>query len=191
MRSESLSMTGAVAWRPTPLRRPPKIHPALALLGAGLLLAGTVARAGDIPDHYALTVVADREHGARVLDGDYDRAIRALGSGLKRFPFAHATNLCVALAMSGERERAEEACGVALLRGEQAARSARGPNRAERYREWAIALSNHGVLQALAGNPEGAREDFRVAVEVGADTGIPARNLARLESGATDEVAAR
>jgi Flp pilus assembly protein TadD len=53
--------------------------------------------------------------------------------------------------------------------------------KAKTYRKFlAIALSNRGVLHALAGDSELARGDFRDALELEARISAPEVNLARL-----------
>jgi len=138
------------------------------------------AWADSAADSYQMSVVLDRAHGDIVSSGQYQKAILRISNRHTRFPYASATNLCVAHTMVGQFKHAEHYCDEALVEAEKAA--ARGHRKGRDYTaEWAIAYSNRGVLRARMGNTAGAADDFRMAVELKAGTDAPMNNLSRLK----------
>ncbi len=144
------------------------------------VLTAPAAWAGDSATDYQMSVVLDRAHGDVVSKGNYERAILRINSRPDHFPFATATNLCVAHTMVGQYKHAEHYCDEALKEAEQAA--AKGRRKSRDYTaEWAMAYSNRGVLRARVGNDAGAEEDFRAAIEKQSGTELPVHNLAILK----------
>lgn len=149
----------------------------LALAGVFLLQP---ARADTTADSYQMTVILDRAHGDIVSTGQYQKAILRISNRHTRFPYASATNLCVAHTMVGQFKHAGHYCDEALVEAEKAA--AHGHRKGRDYAaEWAIAYSNRGVLRARMGDTAGAADDFRMAIELKAGTEAPMENLSRLK----------
>ena len=152
---------------------------ATVLLATAAVFNAPDARAQDDPDSYRMSVVFDRAYGDVVSQGDYNKAILRINSDRSRFPFATATNLCVAHTMVGQYRHAEHYCDLAIEEAERAAENGRQKNR-DYTSEWAMAYSNRGVLRARIGNFPGAEEDFRMAIEKQSGTELPLHNLAVL-----------
>ena len=137
---------------------------------------------------YQMSVVLDRAYGDVVSKGDFDKAILRINTHHSRFPYATATNLCVAHTMVGQFKHAEHYCDKALEEAEKAA--AKGRRKSRDYTaEWALAYSNRGVLRARRGDHAGAEEDFRMAIDKQSQSELPIHNLARLSADASDYLA--
>lgn len=162
------------------------------LLGAGLIILPVALKADDSAANgsYEMSVVIDRAHGDLVAQGRYDRAILRISSNPDRFPFATATNLCVAHTMVGQYRHAVNYCDAALDAAEGAAQTGRRRDR-DYTTEWALAYSNRGVLRARMGNCKAAAEDFRMAIRLHGETELPLHNLARLNTEFPETIAAR
>ena len=137
---------------------------------------------------YQMSVVLDRAHGDSVSEGKYKRAIMRIGARDNRFPFAKATNLCVAHTMVGQFKHAEHFCDEAIAEAEKAAATGRGKNR-DHAAEWAMAYSNRGVLRARTGDLEGASSDFGLAIEKQSGTELPVHNMAVMKQAGTEVMA--
>lgn len=162
---------------------------AMALLAA-VLLSGT-ARAGTDDPVFTMNAIQDAASGKAILAGRYAAAIDRIdvtrGSAINRF-FA-ANNLCVAQVKAGELAAAAESCDLAVASIRSAMDGLRsGLHYAPRelaYRKFlAIALSNRGVLHAVAGDPSLAHADFADAANLETPARSPEVNLARLASAA-------
>jgi hypothetical protein len=121
--------------------------------------------------------------GKEIEARDYDAAIASASSPSWRHDaeaaLSAATNLCVAYTVKRELEGAYAACAEALT---LARRVDKAPG--ARLREspaTARALTNRGVLRAVAGDSLGAADDFRAADRL-TKWAAPSRNLAHLES---------
>jgi Flp pilus assembly protein TadD len=118
--------------------------------------------------------------------GDYVDAIDKIKTSNRRsiHNYYAATNLCVAYIMTHDLEGAKNVCNSAVTEIETSLSRKFARNnsaKAKTYRKFlAIALSNRGVLHALAGDSELARGDFRDALELEARISAPEVNLARL-----------
>ena len=160
------------------------------ILALTLVFSFQPAQADDQSGSYQMSVVLDRAHGDIVSSGNFEKAILRISSRHSRFPYASATNLCVAHTMVGQFKHAEHYCDEALVEAEKAA--ARGMRKGRDYTaEWALAYSNRGVLRARMGDTSGAGEDFRMAIELKADTDVPMNNLARLNPEPTESFVAK
>ena len=149
------------------------------LLALAVAFSCQTAWAQESTSSYQMSVVLDRAHGDIVSQGDYDSAILKIGGKDKRFPYAFATNLCVAHTMVGQFKHAEYYCDKALEEAEKAA--AKGRRKSRDYTaEWALAYSNRGVLRARIGDHAGASDDFRLAMEKQSQSELPVHNLAVL-----------
>ena len=141
-------------------------------------IAATVS-AHDVQAKFEMTVIRDAAHGAKIVSGDVYEAIRKIESGSVRASdeIFVSNNLCVAYTMTAKFDAAQAACSQAVdLMAEEAALSE--STAAVRYH--AIALINRGVLRAMSGKGELAREDFETARQLRAGLSAPKRNLAYL-----------
>ncbi|MEJ2401556.1 MAG: hypothetical protein P8Y52_09210 [Xanthomonadales bacterium] len=138
---------------------------------------------------YEMSVVVNRAFGELVSHGRYERAILRIASHPNRFPFATATNLCVAHTMVGQYRHALRYCDEALEAAEDAAATGRRRDR-DYTTEWALAFSNRGVLRARMGDAKGAAHDFRMAIDLHGDSQLPVHNMARLHHEIEDDALA-
>lgn len=149
-----------------------------------------VASAKDTGPKYTLNTITDAAHGRKIIAGEYDEAINKIktSSRWSTDNYYAATNLCVAYIMTRDIESGTAACDAAVMQMEEKLASRRSfqyPHSLEgrAYRRYlAIALSNRGVLRAIGGEAEQAREDFRNAMELQARIPAAEVNLARLEN---------
>lgn len=141
---------------------------------------------------YMMAVISNQAHGRRVTSGKYQEAIRKIthGGQRSRARFADQNNLCVAYAKTTELDKAAAACDAAIeqvrKREKRAMRSndALGAQRHAFEYDLSLALSNRGVLRAVAGEAELARQDFVAAIELQSQPSrIAKKNLNRLEQG--------
>ena len=136
---------------------------------------------------FEMMVISDSSHGKTVLSGSYDTAIHKLSTA-KKADFAKYTNLCVAYTKSKNLDRAAEACQLAVsLAEEKALREVgkRGLSYLEHrntQRNYAMALSNRGVLSAVKGDLDQAERDFNAAMELNTRNKRVKNNLARLSN---------
>lgn len=174
------------------LTKPHKLGRRLPLT-AGLIaaLVAGAAFAAERDSAYTMTVIHDAYFGKKVISGDYRAAIdriRPKDDGSTASFEAH-TNLCVAYVKAGEIEQAEPACDMAVEAArKQADRASKfAPSYDEQsWREYqAVALSNRGVLHAVAGQTELARLDFSKALELRTRINAPGSNLVRLGADAS------
>ena len=161
----------------------PLILISFGLLGWNVTVANELA-----PTGYVMNFYLDSAQGAAVEDGAYERAIKTLTKkdtqGARRI--ADQVNLCVAYTKTRQLDEATEACDLALaMAGKRFIRpNLTGFDRAEKYRaneEKAIALVNRGVLYAIAGNSNLAKEMFETAEEIGTNSDTAATNLLVLQ----------
>jgi hypothetical protein len=165
---------------------------AVILFGT-VILSGTVSAEADDPS-FTMNAIEDAASGRTILAGRYATAIDRIdvtrGSAVSRF-FA-ANNLCVAQVKAGEIGGAAESCelAVAAIRGTLGGLppGRRSASLELAYRKYlAIALSNRGVLHAVAGKPSRARADFAEAADLETPIRSPEGNLARLARAADDD----
>jgi tetratricopeptide (TPR) repeat protein len=139
---------------------------------------------------YQMTVVLDRAEGQTIAYGNYERAILRLPRHGGSTPYANYTNLCVAHTMVGQYKHAQHYCDEALKAAEKQAEFGRRKDR-DYTSNWAIALSNRGVLKTRMGDAEGARDDFRAAIELKSNTGVPTHNMANLSAETAETIVVR
>jgi len=178
-----------------------EMKPRRALAVVGALIFSSTLTAPAIADRptsmpYKMTVIEDAAYGRKVTSGDYEQAIRKITDDGTRSSgrFADQVNLCVAYAKSTDLQRAGKACNAAIAHlRKQERRATRDRSKSNpvfrRYqRDLAVALSNRGVLLAVSGDAEKAREDFAAAIELQTRVSSIARsNLERLEQSAVPE----
>jgi Flp pilus assembly protein TadD len=139
---------------------------------------------------YVMTVIGDLAAGEQVISGAYGQAIESLtaNTAKRSTRFATANNLCVAYTKSNRLTEAERACSTAI-RSSKANASWYDINSNRDF--YAVALSNRGVIRAVSGDAEQARQDFRAAMRISSTLRTPAENLAALEAKTTETLAAR
>ena len=172
----------------TPLHR-------MKLLVLSALLGTSLAMADDKrPRGYVMVVYSDRAQGEVVLEGEHEKAIAMLlrhddGRAVK---FADQVNLCVAFTKTRRFDQATRFCDMALASsGRETRRPVTNYSLGQYARkvaaaDRAVALTNRGVLHAVAGESEEARDLFEEAQDVGVIGKYAQNNLARLRS-ATDD----
>lgn len=154
--------------------------PAVALLFCQSLFADSM------PDFYEMAAIEDSAHGQQVISGNYHAAIAELDGARPKSNrhFAASTNLCVAYTITKQFDQAASACEAAIAAREHVKYPARWFNTEvtrTKARDKAIALLNRGVLKAVTGDTEGARQDFENANRL--KTMVDARdNLLRLDA---------
>lgn len=168
-----------------------RVTPHVAGLVTLTLVLGCHDALAESPASYRLAAISDEAYGHAVVAGDYDEAIARLQSKAeRRLPgFSVHNNLCVALVASGRLTAAAEACDQAVKNGYRLVKLNRDAPLHLR-RDYAMALSNRGVLRALDGALDQARTDFEKAVRQRARLDEPSENLARLEAVAGSGAAA-
>lgn len=152
------------------------------------IISGTTLAHEDVSEPFTMAVITDTALGDRVQSGRYEQAISKLtGSRIHSFDkFARQNNLCVAYAKTVDLTNAVAACDAAIAkvreREELAHKRPRRSHAARAYRsDLAIALSNRGVLLAVQGDIDEAKEAFEAAIELKSGISrIAARNLERL-----------
>ena len=153
------------------------------------LFAAASAQAGDAAAQgYIMTVFSDLAHGEEILMGASGEAIAKLSRDKRSASkqLEDQINLCVAYAKTNQFDEAIAACDSAI---DTSAKMARRIKRSGLYgRESvrmaatgrAIALTNRGVLHAIAGERERARELFETAVELRSNDSAAELNLTYL-----------
>jgi tetratricopeptide (TPR) repeat protein len=163
-----------------------KAHEVSRQLAATILLLASASALAEqaSPSAYQMAVIKDEAYGRVLLSGDYEQGIAKIGSyGSKRAKtFAVKNNLCVAYTLTGKFEDAGPACEAALAICEQYARYDYWPTSPNASRDQALAYSNRGVLRAVTGDFDGARQDFEFAARVDTNRATAAANLAHLKS---------
>ncbi len=153
------------------------------------------ATAGETPAAaYTMAVIKDEAHGRRVTAGKYQQAIDRITRGGTRVTdrFADQVNLCVAYAKTRDIDNANASCNAALagLKRQEAyaTRSKKSPLYGSYKRDLAMALSNRGVLFAVSGDTQRAKESFAAAIELQTSVShIAENNLERLQQSALPE----
>lgn len=150
------------------------------------MAALATTRAG-AAEPFEMVSYANAPGGAEIAAGDYDAAIAAASSRLWRLntesELIANTNLCVAYTVKGEFDAAEKACADALSVAKSVDRAGRTSGRRMTTGEaTARALTNRGVLHAMAGDGLLAAADFEEAMRMSGAWTVPGRNLEQLES---------
>jgi tetratricopeptide (TPR) repeat protein len=163
-----------------------KAHDVSRQLTAAILLLASVAALAEqaSPSAYQMGVIKDEAYGRVLLAGDYDQGIAKISSysNKRATTFAVKNNLCVAYTLTRKFEDASPACEAALAISEQYGRYVYWPTGPYTARDQALAYSNRGVLRAVTGDFDGARQDFEFAARVDANRASVAANLAHLKS---------
>jgi|SRR5690606_34541326 len=156
------------------------LHAALAasFCAAPLALAGAADSRS-----FEMMAYTNWPGGAEIESGDYEAAIAAAQAHLRNddrtIALVAATNLCVALTVTGELTDAVAPCDMAVTLAKRVERETiRGYVSRE---EHSRALSNRGVLRAVSGDALAAAADFRAASGMRGAAAAAHRNLAHLE----------
>jgi tetratricopeptide (TPR) repeat protein len=158
---------------------------------AGMLAAFTpIAQAQENSAAYVMTVIDDQAAGDQVVSGAYGQAIESLTALISKpgNKFAVNNNLCVAFTKTNRLPEAEQACSAALRTSRTTYASWYDINSKRDF--YAVALSNRGVIRAVSGDTEQARQDFRTAMKFSSTLIAPAENLAVLEAKTTETLSA-
>lgn len=157
------------------------------ILFAGFIAAfASVTQAEGGSSAFVMTVIEDQAQGDRVVQGDYESAIAGIVARKNSGGFSASNNLCVAYTKTRKLSEAEQACEKALRKSKTASGLRYD---LAREKDYAVALSNRGVVRALLGDTEGARQDFERAAKVTDVVTAPAENLALLDARASETVA--
>jgi predicted negative regulator of RcsB-dependent stress response len=160
------------------------------ILLTGMVAAfASIAQAQENSAAYVMTVIDDRAAGDQVISGAYSQAIESLtaNTAKRSSTFAASNNLCVAYTKTNRLSEAEQACSTALRTSKATYASSYDVNVKRDFH--AVALSNRGVIRAVSGNTDQARQDFKTAMKISTLT-TPAENLAVLETKTAETVSA-
>lgn len=139
-----------------------------------LAAAGTTQASENSAGRFVMTVYEDMAQGRAILEGSADEVIDVLmeEKGAEEFSFEENVNLCVAFTQVKRIREAMRACDAAVSASHEKARRIRRtaspvytPVR-EAKDVLAIALGNRGVLHAITGEREQARELFEKALDL-------------------------
>lgn len=164
----------------------------IALIAAALVAAApAVAQKDD--SLYSVVAIQDAPLGEALMRRDAETAIERLTSKTARHGarFAEQNNLCVAYILDKDVAAARNVCDTAVSLGERRARTADAWERPRLKGDYAVALTNRGVLRALTGELAEAAQDFEVAQRMNRSLKEPRDNMARLARRAPAVAAAR
>ncbi|MEM9302660.1 MAG: hypothetical protein AAGE01_11140 [Pseudomonadota bacterium] len=146
-----------------------------AAAGLCLLIAGPTL-AGEAQPQLEMTVIRDSAQGETIIRGRFAKALERLDG--HRDGVAYRNNLCVAQARAGDLAAARTACDAAIDLARDKGIGAPPHVARLHQRHEALALTNRGVLAAMQGQTDAAREDFAAAIALSDDLSAPERNLA-------------
>ena len=156
-----------------------------ATLAFSALTFSVSAGAAEQQAAYTMTAISNASFGQQVTVGKYGQAIEKITSPKfkTKTSFSAVTNLCVAYTKTGDLGRAAAKCDTALekTRARVKFRRSGDAGYGRTPADLAIALSNRGVLHAVQGETDLAREVFLEAIDLEAGLEAPQINLARLE----------
>ncbi|HSD70141.1 MAG TPA: hypothetical protein VLB07_11340 [Woeseiaceae bacterium] len=162
-----------------------KRRPVTWIAAATLLVLTSVSLAQEeASSAYRMAVIKDDAYGRMLLAGDYATGIAKISSYNKKRArtFAARNNLCVAYTLTQQFGDAAPACEEALTISERYSRNSYSPLSPHGTRDQALAYSNRGVLRAVTGDFDGARQDFEFAATVNDDIDAATANLKWLEA---------
>ena len=160
-----------------------------ATLAFSALTFSVSAGAAEQQAAYTMTAISNASFGQQVTVGKYGQAIEKITSPKfkTKTSFSAVTNLCVAYTKTGDLGRAAAKCDTALEKTRARVKFRRSGDLIQPAgygrtpADLAIALSNRGVLHAVQGETDLAREVFLEAIDLEAGLEAPQINLARLE----------
>lgn len=134
---------------------------------------------------FEMLVFEDSVEGRHLIEGNLDKAL-ALNETRNESRFSALNDRCVALTLARELDKAGVVCNDAVraARRSDAARAPGTTNRMTGTNTWvqrAMAFTNRGVVHALQGEPELARNDFRAAIKLSTRVTAATGNLDVLE----------
>jgi tetratricopeptide (TPR) repeat protein len=157
------------------------------LCALSLSVACAPAWSDDVQPKFEMAVYSDAPQGMKILNGKYDQAIEKINTASSSAYRLHVqTNLCVAYVKAGDIDAAESVCEEAVVAAKSLnvvrASSFIGQSSAKvRARYLAVALSNRGVVKAVRGELQAAKEDFDAALAQRSGISTVETNIARLE----------
>ena len=161
---------------------------------ATLLCAAAAVQADDEDKgRYTMTVYSDMAQGRAILKGSHAGLIEELSQDRSgsAFSIEESINLCVAYTQAKQVSDATSACESALTTAQNQRKTAKrssspwfGPLDKATVGH-AIALNNRGVLYALAGDHDNAREMFEESLKVSRRTTHARKNLSILNESIT------
>jgi hypothetical protein len=137
------------------------------------------AQAAEPASHLVLSVNIDTPAADRVLAGDYDAAIKRLGThGFEydRDPLDASSNLCVAYIMKQKWTEAETACHEAISRARASDTGRIFYGETAFKTQFALAYSNLAVLEWLQNYPDKATHDVNRAHRLSPRSPVVAQN---------------
>jgi tetratricopeptide (TPR) repeat protein len=164
---------------------------ALHLALAAALLAGSAAHAADQPHSFVLTAFSNGAAGQSLVTGDYDTAVKQLGSDSHALTLdtdSLSTNRCVAYAVTKQLQAAHVACDRAVREAqEEIANLPVSMSWARRqYKDYvALAYSNRAVLNWLSNDAAAAQADLKKAERLAPKADFVAHNLSALQNHGT------
>lgn len=153
------------------------------IAACAILLASAGLMAGEAPDsvgtagEYWVILIPDAAAGDHPSEHYYEMSVYRMPGEPEVSHAAMLSSLCVSHTLVGQFRHAQRHCDAALEQVRGAQSEGGGTTTG-----LALAYSNRGVLRARAADVGGAEEDFRAALELQPEAGIPARNLARLKA---------
>lgn len=154
---------------------------ALCAIAALLATLPVIGLADPAPSGLRMMAIENRAHGKLLTSGRYVEAIEKISAHRDRIErFERHNNLCVAYTKTRDLQKAAAACEAALetREGVTAQNASYWSSNRLKLRDRAIALSNRGVLRAVTGDMDGAREDFSAAAKLSDELDEPLENLA-------------
>ncbi len=164
-----------------------------ATLAFSALAFSVSAGAAEQQSAYTMTAISNASFGEEVTVGKYEKAIEKITapSYKTKTSFSAATNLCVAYTKTGDLDLASKNCDMALEKTRARVKSGRSSVLTKAIgfgrtpTDLAIALSNRGVLHAVQGEMDLARQVFLEAIDVKSELEAAQINLARMDMSET------
>jgi hypothetical protein len=156
------------------------------LFAAAALLAPPVRGAEGTSGEYWVIVIPPNVPGDSRHEDYYEMAVYRMPGEPGVSQVAMLSSRCVSHTLVGQFRHAQRYCDEAMQETREATSVRSGL-----ATQLALAYSNRGVLRARAGDPAGAEHDFGLALELRSETGVPARNLARLKARRASGLTAR
>ncbi|NNL55285.1 MAG: hypothetical protein HKP32_09050 [Woeseia sp.] len=148
----------------------PRAFTWLTVMLALAIAQTSLARTNEMPQAYTMMAIEDVAEGSLVTKGKFSEAIQKISEKeLKFIAFEANNNLCVSYTSLGDFDNATIACEAAVATRATAKRNILrrlALSKRQFLHDKAVALSNRGVLRAVTGDLEGAREDFTNSVKL-------------------------
>lgn len=133
-------------------------------------------------DLFRVVVFEDSANGEALMKRDVVTAIDDLAPRVDnaKARFVERNNLCAAYIVAKNVEEARDVCEAAVKIGNRRVRDASVWSAYSLRRNFAVALTNRGVLNALVGETDAAARDFEKAARMNRTMEEPRANLERL-----------